>query len=250
MRSFLKVLSIPLFVTGCFGDTCPTSERTGDELPCSCGGETIDALPGDGSSCYCDKEGFHCDDPVYETGDTGDSQDTDDTGNKLANCPIGQVGSEDLPCDCAGEAVEVMPQDGASCVCAEDGFFCDGTGGFEDLEISVELLLWGDYGPELCSAADLAVVNHGPVEQRVAFGSINVFLVQDGSFFMEYPLGVEMTLPPGGKTIADYELFCEEVETLPCMENLEALATVTDLLGSATWELPVGGSYTPLPCAD
>ena len=41
--------------------TCPEGELTGDELPCDCQGETVEALPGDGSSCVCDEAGFHCD---------------------------------------------------------------------------------------------------------------------------------------------------------------------------------------------
>ena len=41
-------------------EACPIGELTGDELPCDCQGELVDALPGDGSWCECAEDGFHC----------------------------------------------------------------------------------------------------------------------------------------------------------------------------------------------
>ncbi len=139
---FLGLLLVALPACGDKEEACPTgTELTGDELPCTCNGETVDALPGDGSVCTCDAEGgFTCNEPIADTGggdtgdgdggaaDTGDGGASDsgvsDTGAPVA-CPEDVVIRDaDIPCTCGDDLVDALPGS-AECVCPSDSHVLD-----------------------------------------------------------------------------------------------------------------------------
>ena len=61
----LLLSALALLAAACApADPCPMNvELDGDELPCDCQGDEVEALPGDGSICFCEDEGFTCYDP-------------------------------------------------------------------------------------------------------------------------------------------------------------------------------------------
>ena len=146
---FLGLLLAALPACGDKEEACPTgTELTGDELPCTCNGETVDALPGDGSVCTCEADGgFTCEQPIEDTGSgdtgsgdggagdggaadtgsgdtgTGDGGASDsgvsDTGAPVS-CPEDVVLRDaDIPCTCGDDLVDALPGS-AECVCPSD----------------------------------------------------------------------------------------------------------------------------------
>jgi len=114
-------------------EDCPQgAELTGDELSCECGGETVDALPGDGSICVCDPdEGLVCEMPT-------------------PSCELDVAfDGEELPCLCDGDTIEALPGDGSECRCdATEGFVCEQT--FSGTECPIDVELNGEELPCAC----------------------------------------------------------------------------------------------------
>jgi len=63
MRVFVMAFLLALALGfGCNTKECPLgTDLNGSEFPCLCKGKTLDALPGNGQACQCDKDkGFTC----------------------------------------------------------------------------------------------------------------------------------------------------------------------------------------------